>query len=189
MRFLVASDIHGSTESVSFLIGKASARKPDRVLLLGDILYHGPRNPLPGKYGPKGMPDMFRELMDICPVSAVRGNCDAEVDLFVLPFSLPESMWLVDGGLEFFLSHGHRLPEVPPMPSGFARGTVFLRGHTHIPRAEELDGYAFWNPGSISLPKHGYEPTYGFIDNGLFQVRSLDDHVLYEHDAKSIVRG
>ena len=126
--------------------------KPDRTVLLGDILYHGPRNPLPGNYGPKGMPDMFRELMSVCPLSCVRGNCDAEVDLFVLPFSMPESMWLVDGKLEIF-------------------------------------AYIFWNPGSISLPKHGYERSYAVYEDGVFSVRNLEDKVLMEYDARDLVQG
>ena len=189
MRWLIASDIHGSVESLSFLLEKARLMKPDRTVLLGDILYHGPRNPLPGNYGPKGMPDMFRELMSVCPLSCVRGNCDAEVDLFVLPFSMPESMWLVDGKLEIFASHGNHLPEVPPMPAGFARKTVFLRGHTHVPRAEEIDSYIFWNPGSISLPKHGYERSYAVYEDGLFSVRNLEDKVLMEYDARDLVQG
>ncbi|MDO5536214.1 MAG: phosphodiesterase [Desulfovibrionaceae bacterium] len=182
MRLLIASDIHGSTESLHILLDKARAMRPDHVVLLGDLLYHGPRNPLPGSYGPKGMPDGFRELMDICPVIAVRGNCDAEVDLFVLPFggSMNESCWLVDGPREIFVSHGHHIPEQPPM-GGFKKGTIFLRGHTHVPRGEEIDGYFFWNPGSMTLPKQGWPRSYAVCEDGRFRVLTLDDQLVLEH--------
>ncbi len=184
MRCIVASDIHGSTESLEILLARTREQKPDHVVLLGDLLYHGPRNPLPGHYGPRTMPDGFRELMELCPVTAVRGNCDAEVDLFVLPFRMPESAWLMEDGLEIFVSHGHHIPETPPM-GGFPRGTIFLRGHTHVPRGENIDGWVFWNPGSMTLPKQGLPRSYGVIDNGVFQVRTLDDEVILEHSARS----
>lgn len=177
MRMLIASDLHGSSESLDFLLAKTGELKPDHVVLLGDILYHGPRNRLPASYGPGGMPDKFRSLMDMASVIAVRGNCDAEVDLFVLPFPMPESAWIVDGNIEIYASHGHRIPEMPPMP-GFAAGTVFLRGHTHVPRAEEIDGYHFWNPGSITLPKQGYPRSYALYDNGCFTVLDLEGAVI-----------
>lgn len=183
MRLLVASDLHGSRDSLEFILKKTGELCPDRVVLLGDILYHGPRNRLPEDYGPKGMPDMFRTLMDRVPVTAVRGNCDAEVDLFVLPFPLPDSAWIVDGDLQIFASHGHRIPENPPMP-GFEPGTVFLRGHTHVPRAQFLDGFHFWNPGSITLPKQGYPRSWALIEDGVFRVLTMDGDVIAEQDAR-----
>ena len=146
MRMLIASDLHGSCESLEFLLAKTEEMKPDHVVLLG-------------------------------------GNCDAEVDLFVLPFPMTESAWIVDGSLEVYASHGHRIPEVPPMP-GFAKGTVFLRGHTHVPRAEEVDGYHFWNPGSMTLPKQGYPKSYAVYDNGCFTVLGLDGSVIAKEELK-----
>ena len=183
MRMLIASDLHGSCESLEFLLAKTEEMKPDHVVLLGDILYHGPRNRLPASYGPGNMPDNFARLMEMVPLIAVRGNCDAEVDLFVLPFPMTESAWIVDGSLEIYASHGHRIPEVPPM-LGFAKGTVFLRGHTHVPRAEEVDGYHFWNPGSMTLPKQGYPKSYAVYDNGCFTVLGLDGSVIAKEELK-----
>ena len=88
MRMVIGSDLHGAPDSLIFLTDRVRELKPDRVVLLGDLLYHGPRNPLPGGYGPKGMPDLFRTLMDLAPVTAVRGNCDAEIDCMLVPFPM-----------------------------------------------------------------------------------------------------
>ncbi len=183
MRYVVASDLHGSSESLEILVEKTRALKPDRVILLGDLLYHGPRNPLPGHYEPRSMPEAFCELMELCPVTAVRGNCDAEVHLFVLPFKMTENIWIIEDGLEIFVSHGHRIPEEPPM-DGFPRGTVFLRGHTHVPRAEEMDGYVFWNPGSMTLPKQGSPRTWAVLDTKVFQVLDLEDRIVLEYKVR-----
>ena len=177
MRFLIASDLHGAMDSLDFLIEKAKSLKPDQTVLLGDFLYHGPRNCLPDDYAPKGLPDKFAELMDLAPLTAVRGNCDAEVDLFVLPFHVSENAWLMDKELRMFVSHGHHIPEEPPMP-GFPKGTVFLRGHIHKPRAETLDGWHFWNPGSITLPKNGWPRSWALYEDGAFTVCSMGGEVI-----------
>ncbi len=184
MRMLIASDLHGSSESLEILLARTEELKPDRVVLLGDILYHGPRNKLPFSYGPGSMPDNFVRLMDMVPLTAVRGNCDAEVDLLVLPFPLPDNAWLVDGDIEIYASHGHHLPEMPPM-RGFKEGTVFLRGHTHVPRAEEVGGYHFWNPGSITLPKQGFPRSYALYENGHFKVLSLEGDIIVEENLRA----
>lgn len=180
MRLLVASDLHGSPDSLNFLIGRARALRPDRIVLLGDLLYHGPRNPLPAGYGPMGMPDLFRTLMDVAPVVSIRGNCDAEIDLVVLPFPMAESAILDVDGLLVYASHGHHIPERPPMP-GFAQGTVFLRGHTHVPRGETIGGYSFWNPGSMTIPKQGSPRSYAIIEDGTFTVYDFAGTAVLSH--------
>lgn len=179
MRMLIASDLHGSPESLLFLLKKAAELKPERVVLLGDLLYHGPRNPLPAGYGPMDMPDLFRKLMDFCPVTAVRGNCDAEIDCMLLPFAMPDNAILEADGFSIYASHGHHLPERPPM-GRFTKETVFLRGHTHVPRAESLDGYTFWNPGSMTLPKHPWPRSYAVYESGTFSVLDYDGRILLE---------
>lgn len=127
------------------------------LVLLGDLVYHGPRNPLPQGYDTRSVLQTMPDLSALpCPVIAVRGNCDAEVDLGLLPFAVTESAWIEADGLNIFASHGHHLPE-RPCP-GIKPGTVLLRGH-HVPRGETLDGLHFWNPGSLSLPK-GASPRY-----------------------------
>lgn len=156
MRLLIASDLHGSLDSLRFLCDTAQRLSPDMLVLLGDLVYHGPRNPLPGGYDTRSVLEELDRLNHLpCPVTAVRGNCDAEVDIMLTPFAVSENAWIEADALRIFASHGHRLPENPPLP-GFAPGTVILRGHTHIPRGESLDGLHFWNPGSLSLPKGGF---------------------------------
>ena len=181
MRLLIASDLHGSIESLRFLVEKARQMDPDMLVLLGDLVYHGPRNPLPEGYDTRLV---MREMPDLtalpCPVTAVRGNCDAEVDLGLLPFPVVDTTWLDADGLRIFVSHGHHLPENPPCP-GFKPGTVFLRGHTHVPRGETLGGLHFWNPGSLSLPKSGFPRSYGLYENGLFRVLDMQDKEVLRH--------
>lgn len=171
MRLLVASDLHGSPEAAAFLRRRCEELLPDMLVLLGDYLYHGPRNPLPSSYGPPSVVSVFADFDT--PIVAVRGNCDAEVDLALLPFPVADNAWIAVDGLRVFASHGHHVPERPPCP-GFARGTVLLRGHTHVPRGETLDGLHFWNPGSLALPKGGFPPSYGLYADGVFRV--LDTH-------------
>lgn len=181
MRLLVASDLHGSMESLRFLLNKARQLTPDALVLLGDLVYHGPRNPLPQGYDTRSMLQTMPDLSALpCPVIAVRGNCDAEVDLGLLPFAVTESAWIEADGLRIYASHGHHLPECPPCP-GVKPGTVLLRGHTHVPRGETIDGLHFWNPGSLSLPKAGSPRTYGIVEKGVFSVLDMQDGEILRH--------
>ncbi|WP_288229120.1 phosphodiesterase [uncultured Desulfovibrio sp.] len=181
MRLIIASDLHGSLESLRFLLARAHAQRPDLLVLLGDLVYHGPRNPLPEGYN---TPTVLKEMADLndlpCPVTAVRGNCDAEVDLALLPFPVAETAWIDVDGLRIFASHGHHLPERPPLPR-MQQGTVILRGHTHVPRGETLDGLHFWNPGSLSLPKGGSPRSYGLYEDGVFRVLDMQDREVLRH--------
>lgn len=173
MRLLIASDLHGSLGSLRFLRDKANELKPDHIVLLGDLVYHGPRNPLPDTYNTIGMLEDIPSLSQLpFPATAVRGNCDAEVDVEQMPFSMPESAWIDADGLRIFASHGHHLPENPPFRQ-LPANTVILRGHTHIPRAETTGGYHIWNPGSLSLPKGGFPASYGIYEDGVFRVLDL----------------
>ena len=181
MRLLIASDLHGSLESLHFLEDRIRELSPDMLVLLGDLVYHGPRNPLPPGYD---TPGLLHDMPDLAamrpPITAVRGNCDAEVDVNLLPFPMPESAWLDVEGLRIFACHGHHLPEVPPIP-GLAAGTVILRGHTHVPRGETLDGLHFWNPGSLSLPKQGFPRSYGLYEDGVFRVLDMEGREILRH--------
>ncbi len=181
MRILVASDLHGSMPALRFLWQKAHDLAPDLLVLLGDLVYHGPRNPLPQGYDTMALLAEMPELETLpAPVAAVRGNCDAEVDMALLPFPMPESAWIDADGIRIFASHGHHLPANPPMP-GIKPGDVVLRGHTHIPRGETLDGIHIWNPGSLALPKGGFPKSYGLYENGCFRVLDMDGNILLEH--------
>lgn len=181
MKMLIASDLHGSLSSLHFLIEKAREIKPDHLLLLGDLVYHGPRNPLPLAYDTISLLDDIKALNELpCGITAVKGNCDGEVDLDLLPFHVAQDAWLSADGLQIYASHGHRIPERPPLP-GMKTGTVILRGHTHIPRAESFDGFHFWNPGSLSLPKGNFPRSYGIFEDGVFHVLDLEGNEILRH--------
>ena len=123
MRLLIASDLHGSPEAAAFLRRRCEELSPDMLVLLGDYLYHGPRNPLPSNYGPPDVVSVFSDLTT--PVVAVRGNCDAEVDLMLLPFAVEDSAVIAADGLRIVAQHGHHLPSRPPIP-GVRPGDVVL---------------------------------------------------------------
>ena len=169
MKFLIASDIHGSAYWAERLMSAIEAEQPDRIILLGDLLYHGPRNDLPRDYAPKR-------------VIAVRGNCEAEVDQMVLDFPcMADSTAVMDGdGRELFCTHGHvfgagmhnSVDNAPVLPEGSA----LVYGHTHIKVNEESQahpGLWLFNPGSVSIPKDGTH-SYGIYENGSFR------HVILE---------
>ena len=178
MCILIASDLHGSPQGAAFLRQRCAELNPNTLVLLGDILYHGPRNPLPPGYGPK---DVLSQLSAIeTPIVAVRGNCDAEVDLMLLPFAVEDKALIMADGLRIHAQHGHKLPPHPPIP-GIRTGEVVLSGHTHIPLAHTVDGIHFWNPGSTTLPKGGFPPSYGILEDGVFRVLSLEGKQLFSH--------
>ncbi len=182
MRILIASDIHGSPDSAAFLQKKAKSLKPDLCVLLGDFLYHGPRNPLPLGYTPKDVADMLGDLG--VNTLAVRGNCDAEVDEKVLPFPLVDQVWVHVDGFSILASHGHMYDYQPPEFTNIQPGNVILTGHTHMPRAEKYKHINWWNPGSLSLPKQGSVRSYGFYADGEFSVMDMQDKVCLSQKIK-----
>lgn len=167
MKYMFASDIHGSAWYCRKLLEVYRRSGADRLILLGDILYHGPRNDLPREYAPKEVIGMLNSLKS--EILAVRGNCEAEVDQMVLEFPvLADYGILVLNGLTFYATHGHVYhPEcLPPMK----KGDILIYGHTHLLRAEALGDYYVVNPGSISIPKGGNPPTYGILDEKVFKI-------------------
>lgn len=168
MRFLIVSDIHGDVSSARRIEELFNTMQPDKILLLGDVLYHGPRNDLPAHYAPKEVIAVLNPLSS--QIVAVRGNCEAEVDQMVLTFPcLSTTAEVFADGYEFTLSHGHIYNE-GNLPPG---NGVFLYGHTHIPVAHEVDGRKCFNPGSVTLPKGGFPRSYGWYENGSLEVREL----------------
>ena len=152
MKLVIASDIHGSAYWCGKLMELIEQEQPDKILLLGDLLYHGPRNDLPKEYCPKQVIPMLSAHKD--KILAVRGNCEAEVDQMVLPFScLAEYALLVADGVTFYLTHGHHAnpDHLPPLEAG----SIFLSGHTHVKMDETRSGIRCINPGSVSIPKDG----------------------------------
>lgn len=170
MKWMIASDIHGSAYYCEKMIETYRAEQADRLLLLGDLLYHGPRNDLPRDYAPKKVIAMLNEMKNelIC----VRGNCEAEVDQMVLDFPvLSESCLLFSGGHLIFATHGHRYntSTLPPHKTG----DVLLHGHTHVPACEEADGMLYLNPGSVSIPKENSPHGYMTLEDDLFCWKDL----------------
>ena len=166
MKLLIASDIHGSAAWCEKLLEAFEREEADKLLLLGDILYHGPRNPLPDGYAPHKVAEMLNGVAE--KVICVRGNCDSEVDQMVLGFPCLSDYALVCAdGVNIYLSHGHRA--VPPMRGG----DVYVTGHTHVPLAER-EGFLHLNPGSVSLPKENSGRGYILYSNKKFSFRTLD---------------
>jgi len=185
MRLLIASDLHGSAAQAAQLRTVIEREAPEAVVLLGDLLYHGPRNPLPEKYAPAEAAGLLENLGR--PVLAIRGNCDSEVDELVLPFSLMESAWIMGGPRPILVLHGHELPENGGRLKT-PEGVALLFGHIHRPVAEKRGSNHYWNPGSAVLPKDDLPPSYGFYEDGRFEVWSLaDGRVLAVDEASPVV--
>ena len=171
MKLVIASDIHGSAYWCGRLCELIEQENPDRIVLLGDLLYHGPRNDLPRDYAPKKVIPMLSALKG--KILAVRGNCEAEVDQMVLPFPCMADYALLDcGGISMYLTHGHHAnPDaLPPLPEG----SVFLSGHTHVKLDKIVGGVRCLNPGSVSIPKDGSHSCIIF-DNGEFRFHIWED--------------
>jgi len=171
MKLFIASDIHGSAYFCRKMLDASDREKSDRILLLGDILYHGPRNDLPEEYAPKKVIEMLNERKE--SILCVRGNCDTEVDQMVLSFPvLADYAVICDGGLTVYATHGHNYntSKLPPLHSG----DILLHGHTHIPVCEEHEGYFYCNPGSVSIPKEGSQHSYMIMENGSLVWKNLD---------------
>ena len=162
MKLVIASDIHGAARWCGELLGVVERERPDTLVLLGDLLYHGPRNNLPDDYAPK---EVIAQLNGIgTPIVAVRGNCEAEVDQTMLGFPCMADYALIqDAGRQIFCTHGHVFsPESLPQ---LAPGSLFLSGHTHVKRNEVVSGIRVFNPGSVGLPKDGTH-SCGLYDDG-----------------------
>jgi len=206
MRALILSDIHGSAIAARAALAYFEKFQCDKIFILGDTLYHGPRNPLPEGHGPMGVVEALRPYAD--KIVAVRGNCDADVDLMMLEFFHIEDEYAVvedavkdvagnERKIRMFLSHGHIfMPECFPAnaleqlePAGEKGRAIdaYLYGHTHIYQLQNnFKNVLMVNPGSTSLPKGGNPPTFSFYDNGKFSIHRLDDgkelisHALFE---------
>lgn len=177
MKLLIASDIHGSAWYCRKLLEAYEREGAQRMILLGDILYHGPRNDLPKEYAPKEVIRMLNERKQ--EIYAVRGNCEAEVDQMVLEFPvLADYMVLFAGDKAIYATHGHVYNEnnLPPMKPG----DVLLHGHTHVLRADRAGDILILNPGSVSIPKEGNPPTYAVLEDGVFRIKDFEDRLVKE---------
>ena len=177
MKWLIASDLHGSAYYCQQLLDAYDREGADRLLLLGDLLYHGPRNDLPRGYDPKAVTALLSARQK--DILAVRGNCDADIDQVVLPFPIwADYALLAEGARLIFVTHGHlfNLDKLPPLHEG----DILLHGHTHVPACEARDGVTYLNPGSLSLPKENSPHSYMTLENGVFLWKELESGEVYK---------
>lgn len=177
MKWMIASDIHGSEYYCRALCEAYDREKADRMLLLGDILYHGPRNDLPREYNPKRVIELLNARKQ--DILCVRGNCDTEVDQMVLEFPvLADYCVIAEGKQLIYATHGHRFCEehLPPLH----QGDILLHGHTHVPKCVVHETYTYMNPGSVSIPKEGSWHGYMTLEDGHFLWKDLDGKVRME---------
>lgn len=170
MKLFIASDIHGSAFWCQKMLDAYQAEDADKLLLLGDILYHGPRNDLPEQYAPKAVIEMLNPLKD--SILCVRGNCDTEVDQMVLSFPvLADYAYILWDGVRMFATHGHKFNEdtLPPLSDG----DILLNGHTHVQVMRKHDTYTYVNPGSVSIPKENTGHGYAILENGNITLKTL----------------
>lgn len=170
MKFLIASDLHGSAGACRRLMERFNHERAQTLILLGDLLYHGPRNPLPESYSPKDAAVILNANAE--RIFCIRGNCDADVDQAMLrfPIGAPQALIYKDS-LTWFLTHGHTWGFDNPPPMGGI--DVILEGHTHIPLLSRIGSVIHLNPGSVSLPKGGFPATYAVYENRAFTIYDM----------------
>jgi uncharacterized protein len=177
MKIFFMSDLHGSLYYTKKALDNFKKENADYIVILGDELYHGARNPLPSEYNPKEVAQLLNEFAD--KIIAIRGNCDSEVDEMVLDFPMMAtySIILYDNR-RLFLTHGHIYNE-DNLPN-LSGGDVFIYGHTHISKAEKQGAIFIINPGSITFPKGNCTNSYGVLEESTFKLKDLDGNVFKE---------
>ena len=177
MKLLVISDIHGSLFYLKKIIEIFEKNLYDKIIILGDELYHGPRNPLPKDYNPKEVAELLNKYKN--KIIAVRGNCDSEVDQMVLNFPIrADYNMILWENKKIFITHGHIYNIDNPL--SIEKGDIMLYGHFHVPMIKEKDGIIFLNPGSISLPKENSLNSFGVFENGNFYIKDMEENILME---------
>ena len=178
MKLMFASDIHGSRSATEAILRQYQLEGASRLVLLGDLLYHGPRNDLPDAYDPKAVTTLLNKNKN--ELLCVRGNCDAEVDQMVLDFPIQADYALFDlDGITAFVTHGHlfHLDHLPPHKDG----DLLIHGHTHVLTVQKKDGMTYINPGSAALPKENNPKSYMIYENGLFTIKTLEGKTILTH--------
>lgn len=172
MKWLIASDLHGDAFAAGRLIEAFRREDAARIVLLGDLLYHGPRNGLPEHYDPKEVAEILNAHRNV--ILSVRGNCDSEVDQMMLEFPIMAEYALIPVGERTVIAtHGHiwNAEKLPPMQ----RGDALLCGHTHVPACETFgNSLRYFNPGALSFPKNGSSRSYMTLEDGVFCWKTLD---------------
>ncbi len=176
MKFMIASDIHGSAEYLKMLISAIEKEQPQKIILLGDILYHGPRNNLPLGYAPKEVIALLNPIKE--KLLCVRGNCDTEVDQMVLDFPILADYAIIPVKDKLiYATHGHKFGENNPMP--LSKGDILLNGHTHVPKCEDKGDFIYMNCGSVSIPKENSPHSYMTLEDGVFKWINLETDEIY----------
>lgn len=176
MKLMIASDLHGSAHYIRLLTDRLLEEKPDRLLLLGDLLYHGPRNDLPRDYDTKCSAMLLNSILP--PPLSIRGNCDGEVDQMILQFPiLSEFAAVFADGKTFYLTHGHHLEAAA---SAASPGDIILFGHTHVPAFYESNARIFVNPGSVSIPKEGSAHSFLLWESGVFLWKNVETGAIWQ---------
>ena len=176
MRYLVISDIHGGSAAARRALAWKDQLGADMILVMGDVLYHGPRNPLPEAHQPQEVAAILNRYAGC--IRAVRGNCDAEIDQVMLQFPIMNDFrtFRLGNGRKVIMTHGH----LNEYRMGLEPGAVVLSGHTHVATAERDDeGIYRCNPGSAAMPKGDLPATFGLLDDESFSVRDLESGVQY----------
>lgn len=181
MKLMFASDIHGSRSATEAILRQYKLEGASRLVLLGDLLYHGPRNDLPDAYDPKAVTALLNGVRE--ELLCVRGNCEAEVDQMVLDFPVMADYALFDlDGVTAFVTHGHlfNLDNLPPHKDG----DLLIHGHTHVLTVQHKDGMTYINPGSAALPKENNPKSYMVYENGVFDIKTLEGKTILSHRIK-----
>lgn len=177
MKALVISDIHGSGYYGEKIKEINEKEKPDKIILLGDLYYHGPRNDLSQEYNPMKVAQMLNSLKD--KLLVVRGNCDAEVDETISEFKFQDHILMEINGKKFYFTHGHKY-NIEKIP--YDDFDIMIYGHIHQGFIQEKEGYIFANPGSISLPKCNTEHSYIIIESNKIILKNVDGKVIQEYE-------
>ena len=180
MKVLIISDIHGSGYYGEKIKEINERENPDKIILLGDLYYHGPRNELSQEYEPMKVANILNSLKD--KLLAVKGNCDAEVDEMISEFKFQDHILMEINGTNYYFTHGHKY-NIENIP--YEDFEVMIYGHIHQGFIQEKEGYVFANPGSISLPKCNTEHSYIIIDGNKIILKRVDGEILQEYELKS----
>ena len=174
--YVICSDIHGSITTFKKVVDFFMVNKFDKLVILGDLLYHGPRNDIPKGYNPKEVINLINPLKD--KVIMVRGNCEAEVDQMVLNFKIYSKRSFKYGNKKIYLEHGHHLDK---NCNSYKPGDIVFYGHTHVSKVEEIGGIKYINPGSITIPKENTKKSFIVLHNNAFMYLDLDGNILSNH--------
>lgn len=175
MKMFFISDIHGSLYNLKKALERYKEEGANYIVMLGDALYHGPRNPLPDEYKPQEVANLLNEYKD--KILAVRGNCDSEVDQMLIDYPMMADYSIIlYNTRKIFLTHGH-IYNQDNLPN-LSKNDILINGHTHLPVAEKQNEIYLLNPGSISLPKENNPNSYAVLKDDLFQIKDLDGTII-----------